>query len=83
VCVRGMKQPSAKLAAIYGVAFIHDIVIANIVSCIAYQPEVERGKPYTVQQSLKSIAPGWSMQVVGGGERMVDSCITVHNSLEV
>jgi len=56
---------------------IHDIVVTNIVWCIAYKPEVGRGTvhcPIIVQYN--SIAPGWAMQVGGGNKRMVDSCTT-------
>ena len=32
-------------------------------------------EPYTVKESCNTIAPGWEMQVGGGDERMVNSCL--------
>jgi len=45
---------------------LHDIVVTNIVWCIAYTREIE-GESYTAQCSFISFAPGWAMQVGVGG----------------
>jgi len=52
---------------------LQDIVLTNIVWCIAYTREVERGVVYC-PKSCDSIVPGWAMQVGGGSEMMVDLC---------
>jgi len=59
----------------------HDIVMNNIVSRIAYKPEVG-GESFTVQYACTSIAPGRAVQVGGGDERMVDSCTTASKENE-
>jgi len=49
--------------------------------CMVYSIRTggSEGESYTVQSSCNSTAPGWAMQVGGGGERMVDSCTTASN----
>jgi len=61
---------------------LHDIVITDIVWCIAYKREVGRGVLYS-PVIVNSIAPGWAMQVGGGNERMVDSCTIASKYIDI
>jgi len=59
------------LPILYGVW--HDIVIANIVWCMAYNREVEGGS-CIAHRSCNSIATVWAMQVGGRNASTIDSC---------
>jgi len=54
----------------------HDIVMTNIIWCIAYPREVERGVVYCpiVVQYYCTRGGQCAMQLGGGNDRMVDPC---------
>ena len=51
---------------------LHDIVITNIVWCMAYKGRVA-GRSYIAQKSRNSIAVVWVMQMGGGNKGILDS----------
>jgi len=54
-------------------ASLQDIVITNIVWCMAYTREVEGGS-YIAQYSCNSIATLWGMEVGGWNESTIAYC---------
>ena len=57
----------------FTVWLLHDIVITNIVWCMAYKGRVG-GRSYIAQKLRNRVAVVWVLQMGGGGKGMIESC---------